>query len=186
MSFSLEKFYVKYKRFKKWFLLILEDGIFNYIPEEVSSLPKQLKPLEKIEQSIDDIDLSKIVDLTLQKYQLLKMPVIYHNINIYTEELRGIIKKLQNNLELENKYKLNALQEIYIIDFYIDKGIMLDREYTTNNFLQTVKIVMKYYYTNLEAKQSDYSIKYNLRILKYIIQNLEDIINSLNSYSRGE
>ena len=179
MSSLTKKLYPFLKVVKSKILNILEYGTYRYSSDKDNN---RLSSLE----IIDSLNLSKLEELSRSKYQLLEIPVIYHNINIYIQELKEIAILLKNKKEIVNKYKLNAEYSIYMIDFYIDDNIMQDRIYVTNKFLKLSKIVIEYYKTYVGENNVDYSIAYNVRILKYIVENLEKIIFCLDKYCRGE
>lgn len=174
-----------FKVLKNKILELLDNGLFYLLEtnkEEVIEI--ELSELDILLNQINFIDPNTFNKLNKLEYQLITIPVIFHRINRYSNELRHIYNKIANNQELENIYIANAIQEIYLSDFFLtERDEYIDNEKAVNRFLNNIKKIITYYYNNINVKD-DYVVKYNVRILKYIVQNLNDIIIVLVSYSQ--
>lgn len=174
---------------KTWSIckVILDEGIWAYL--EQRNIFKETKevvktPLEIIMEKIDSIDISCFNQVSHPKYRLLEIKVLFHNINRYNNEIGNISALLKQGFVLENKYKSRDPVTIYLVKFFINsKGEYIDRDKSIETFKNVARDLIAYYYDHLN-EVNDYSIKFNVRMLKFIIQNLEEVINSLSLYCR--
>lgn len=164
---------------KDWLGLVIEYGIFN-LPKKADEKIIPLTPLDIITNQIHKLQHKDFDILTHVKYQLVVTPVLYHNIVIYNRELQKIVFQLQQNTQLQNIYKQKALVPIYLVDFFVNEETFVDRNKHTQKFLKNTSIIMGYYHND---ELISYTDKYNKRILKYIVDNLIEIINVLDNFN---
>ena len=124
-------------------------------------------------------------DIYRARYQLHEIPVIYHSITRYNLELRIINDKLLKNQELENRYGGLEIKTIPLYRFYVDKlELMVDTVAETTELLENIHGVWNYIEEN-KSHVNQFPEAYNLRILKFIDNNLEEIIQQLSKYSEA-
>lgn len=163
---------------------ILDEGLVDYLnrpkPIIVESKPKSQHEL--LIQELNCIDESCFEYVNRPQYRLLEIEVLFHNINEYNMEYSKIMSDLNLGFDIANVYKVQGLKTIYLHDFFINKeGEYIDKEKTIQSFKHVAKYLIDYYYLNLD-ENNNYFIKYNIRILRFIIQNLKTVITSLNQY----
>lgn len=132
-----------------------------------------------------EILISTLSDVYNARHQLRSIPVIYHSITQYNQELRLISRLLHENEELENKYKVVANTAVPLYLFYTNNsGLMVDAISETEEFLDHTNSIWTYIEEN-GRNVNKFPASYNIRILRYVDRNLEEIIQQLSIYSEA-
>jgi hypothetical protein len=137
------------------------------------------------EYEAKEILIDTLSDVYGARHQLRSIPVIYHSITHYNQELRVINKVLHENRELENKYKGVTKTVVPLYLFYTNNlGLMIDAISETEEFIDNVNSIWSYIEEN-RKNVNQFPASYNIRILRYVDSNLEEIIQQLSIYSEA-
>lgn len=150
-------------------------------------LLSRLFPFSSMEAEYEarEILIDTLSDIYGARHQLRSIPAIYHSITQYNQELRLINKLLHENNELENKYKGMAKVHIPLYLFFTNNsGMMIDSVLETKEFIDNVHDIWLYIEEN-KRNVNQFPASYNIRILRYIDSNLEEIIQQLSIYSEA-
>lgn len=161
-----------------WLFKWISDRYIKYIPKR-KEVSINITTLQKIQK----IDINSLQHINRSKYQLWKVSTLYHSISQYSLELAVIVNRLSQNTELDNKYRHKDIVSIPVYEFYQDKKQnYINPVSSTKLFLEQATTIFQYIEDH-QKETTNYVANYNLRILKYIVSNLTDIINLLYSFS---
>jgi hypothetical protein len=161
-----------------WIFKWISDRYIKYIPKR-KDVSVNITTLQKIHK----IEINSLRNINRSKYQLWKVSTLYHSISQYSLELGVIVNRLSQNIELENKYRHKDILDVPIYEFYQDrKQNYINPVTSTKLFLEQVAVIFQYIEDH-QKETTNYVANYNLRILKYIVNNLTDIINLLYTFS---